>query len=220
MGVRAVSSANNAVNYKVLDMTGAEVGEVSLEPSVFAGDVNESLVHQVVTWQRNKKRQGTHATLNRAKIQATNKKPYKQKGTGRARRGSDVSPLLVGGAVIFGPQPRSYETRLNKSMKKQALVSVLSEKVAASKLVVLDNIISDGKTKSFAAAMKKLGITKGGAVVVHSAKDLNVDRSTKNIQKVVSLPVEGVNIYDLVKHKYLVCSKSGVEALQKRVKGE
>jgi large subunit ribosomal protein L4 len=208
------------VSYKVVNMSGAEVGSVDLEPSVFAGQVNEALVHQVITWQRNAKRQGTHSTLNRAKIEATNKKPYKQKGTGRARRGSDVSPLLVGGAVIFGPQPRSYETRLNKRMRTQALVSALSAKVASSSLVIVDDLKSDGKTQTFAKALKAFGIDKKSALVVTAESDSLLTRSAKNIQKVVPMPVAGVNVYDLVKHKYLVCSKSGVEALQKRVKGE
>ena len=210
----------STVKYKVVNMTGTEVGSMNLEPSVFAGDVNEALVHQVVTWQRNAKRQGTHATLNRAKIEATNKKPYKQKGTGRARRGSDVSPLLVGGAVIFGPQPKSYATRLNKRMRTQALVSALSSKAATANLIIVDDIKTDGKTKTMAAALKSFGIAKGGALVVTDKADAMVTRSAKNVQKVVPMPVAGVNVYDLVKHKYLICSKAGVEALQKRVKGE
>ena len=209
-----------SVKYKVVDMKGAEVGSVDLDPAVFAAPISEALVHQVITWQRNRTRQGTHSTLNRAKIQATNKKPYKQKGTGRARRGSDVSPLLVGGAVIFGPQPKSYETRLNKKMRKQALVSVLSEKVGSAKLIIVDSLTTDGKTKSFAKAMTLLGIEKGGAVLVTGDKDVNLERSTHNIKKITPLAAQGVNVYDLVKHKYLICSKSGVEALTKRVNGE
>lgn len=208
-----------SLNYKVLNLEGTEVGSVTLDPAVFAGAVNEALVHQVVTWQRNRTRQGTHATLNRSKIEATNKKPYKQKGTGRARRGSDVSPLLVGGAVIFGPQPKSYETRLNKKMKKSALVSALTAKAAKATLIVVDNLSVDGKTKTFAKALSKLGIVKGGAVVVCGSRDEQLERSTKNLQKIVNLPAEGVNVYDLVKHKYLICSKAGVEAITKRVKG-
>jgi large subunit ribosomal protein L4 len=157
--------------------------------------------------------------LNRSKIQATNKKPYKQKGTGRARRGSDVSPLLVGGAVIFGPQPKSYETRLNKKMKKSALVSALTAKATKATLIVVDSLSVDGKTKTFVKALSKLGVEKGGALVVCGTRDENLERSTKNIQKVVNLAAEGVNVYDLVKHKYLICSKAGVEAITKRVKG-
>ena len=209
-----------SLNYKVVNLGGTEVGSLSLDPAVFGADINEALVHQVITWQRNRTRQGTHATLNRAKIQATNKKPYKQKGTGRARRGSDVSPLLVGGAVIFGPQPKSYETRLNKKMKKIALISALTSKATKSTLIIVDTLATDGKTKTFATALSKLGIVKGGALVVSSAKDEKVERSTKNIKKIVSIPAEGVNVYDLVKHKYLICSKAAVEAITKRVKGE
>lgn len=204
-------------------MSGSEVGSMSLDASVFATDINEALVHQVITWQRNAKRQGTHSTLNRAKIQATNKKPYKQKGTGRARRGSDVSPLLVGGAVIFGPQPKSYATRLNKKMRTQALASALSSKLAKSTLIIVDDLKTDGKTKTFVKALKTLGAEKGGALVVTDKADTMLARSISNIQKAVPMPVTGVNVYDLVKHKYLICSKSGVEELQKRVtsgKGE
>ncbi len=210
----------SALTYKVLNMKGKEVGSINLDPQVFAGEVNESLVHDVVTWQRNKARAGTHATLNRAKIEATGKKLYKQKGTGRARHSSAVSPLRVGGAVIFGPQPRSYETRMNKSARKMALVSALTEKASSSKLVVLDDLNTDGKTKSFAELMKNIGAEKGGSVVVTATRNNLVERSARNITKITTLPVDGVNVYDLLKHKYLICTKDAVDALTKRVKGE
>lgn len=209
----------SSVSYKIVNMKGAEVGTMNLDPEVFAGAVNEALVHEVVTWQRNKKRAGTHATLNRAKIQATGKKLYKQKGTGRARHSSAVSPIFVGGAVTFGPQPRSYETSLNKKQRKQALVSVLTEKASAAKLVILDDLSSDGKTKGFASVVRNIGVEKGGSVFVIGSEHALVQRAARNVQKVQTLPVDGVNVYDLMKHKYLVCTKAGIEALQKRVKG-
>lgn len=208
----------SSVTYKVVNMKGAEVGTMNLDPEVFAGAVNESLVHDVVTWQRAKARAGTHATLNRAKIEASKKRPWKQKGTGRARHASTVSPIWVGGAVTFGPQPRSYEKSMNKKQRTQALVSVLTEKAANAKLVILDDLKTDGKTKSFASVMKNLKLAKGGSMFVLGARDEMVERSAKNVQKVRMVPVAGVNVYDLLKHTNLVCTKAGVEELQKRVK--
>lgn len=209
----------SSVSYKVINTKGKEVGSIDLDPEVFAGPVNEALVHEVVTWQRSKRRAGTHATLNRSKIKATGKKLYKQKGTGRARHSSAVSPIFVGGAVTFGPQPRSYEKSLNKKQRTQALVAVLTEKASASKLVILDELTSDGKTKSFASVVKNIGVDKGGSLFVLGSKDAMIDRASKNLKKIQTLAVEGVNVYDLMKHKFLVCTKAGVEALQKRVKG-
>lgn len=210
----------SALTYKVLNSKGKEVGTMNLDPEVFAGEVNEAIVHDVVTWQRSKARAGTHSTLNRSKIEATGKKLYKQKGTGRARHASAVSPLRVGGAVIFGPQPRSYEKRMNKSAKRQALISVLTEKATTSKLIVLDDLSTDGKTKSFAAVMTNLGVTTGGSVFVTAGRDELFERSARNVAKVRTIPVDGVNVYDLLKHKHLVCTKGAIDALTKRVKGE
>lgn len=209
----------SAVDYKIKNMQGAEVGTVSLDPSVFAGTINEVLVHDVVTWQRNKARAGTHSTLNRAKIQVTGKKMYKQKGTGRARHASYGSPIFVGGAVTFGPQPRSYEVRMNKKARKQALVSVLSHKVAGEKLVVVDSLSTDGKTKSFAAALGKLGVGKSKAMVVVANDNDAVIRSARNIAKIQTAKLDGINVYDLMKSTYLVCSKDTVLKLQEKVKG-
>ena len=207
-----------AVSYKIVNMKGAEVGTMDLDPEVFAGAVNETLVHDVVTWQRRKSRAGTHATINRAKFKATGKKMYKQKGTGQARASSYASPLFVGGAVTFGPQPKSYETSLNKKQRVQALVSVLTEKAASKKLVILDDISTDGKTKSFISIVKNIGVDAAKCLFVTDARNDLVERSAKNLPKVLTAPVAGVNVYDLVNYKFLVCTKSGVEALQKRVK--
>ena len=209
----------SSLSYKVINTKGKEVGKIDLDADVFGGEINATLVHTVVKWQLNKRRQGTHSTLNKTKMVVSGKKPWKQKGTGRARAGGADSPLWVGGAVAFGPQPRSYETRLNKTARRKALVSVLSEKVQGSQLVVLDSLtVESGKTKEFAGILKTIGAGASSSVVVLSAKEINVARTSRNIPKVVALPVEGVNVYDLLKHKFLICTRDGIEALQGRVK--
>lgn len=206
------------VQYKIHNTGGKEVGNIDLDPEIFGGTIRPDLVHEVVVWQRNKKRSGTHATLNRSKIIATGKKPHKQKGTGRARAGSSVSPLWVGGAVIFGPQPRSYETRMPRQIKKQAMISVLTDKVQKGSLVVLDKLEVSGKTKDFADILKKIGVGKKGAVVVLPKNGEKVTQSARNIQKIATLPIEGLNVYDLMRLQHLVCTQETIKELAEKVK--
>lgn len=211
----------SALHYKVLNTKGKEVGKLDLDPEVFGGDVNESLVHDVVRWQLNCRRAGTHSTLNKSKMIGGGRKPWAQKGTGRARAGSNDSPLWVGGAVIFGPQPRSYASRITKRTRRQALISVLTHKVATGAFIVIDELkVPKGKTKNFVEIQKSLGVQDGGSVFVMSEAKDEVRRSTSNVQKVLTLGADGVNVYDLLRHKHLVCTKDGVEALVKRLKCE
>ncbi len=209
------------VTCKVQTLAGKDSGSIELDADVFQAPVHASLVHQVVRWQRAKRRAGTHATLNRAKMEGGGAKPWKQKGSGRARAGSSNSPLWKGGAVIHGPQPRSYEFRMPKRLRRQALASILSARLAEEKLLVVDNFdLSEAKTKEVAKALQALGIDSAKACCVCASTDEAFQRASKNLPGVTTLSVAGVNVYDLVKRPALICSKETVLELQARVKGE
>lgn len=208
------------LQYQVLNMAGEEVGAMELDPRVFGAELKESLVHATVRWQRASRRAGNHSALNRANMKGGGSKPWRQKGTGRARAGSRNSPVWVGGAVAHGPQPRSYSFRLSKRARRQALTSVLTDKVLKQRLRILDKIeIGDGKTKSAAGVLGRIGIGASKAVIVNEDGSVSLARATRNIPGVQAVPVEGVNVFDLMRHEYLVCTEKGVKALQDRLIG-
>ena len=209
------------LTYKVVNMKGAEVGEVELDPTVFDAEVSRALVHDTVRWQRAKARSGNHATLTKGMMKGGNRKPRPQKGSGSARAGSNTSPLWVGGGKSHGPQPRDYEFRLSKRARRQALVSVLTEKVGNRTLVVLDSLSLDkGKTKEVQSLLKNLGIETKKLVVVLPLKEEKIWRGAGNLKNVLPLAVSGVNVYDLLRFPYLVSTKEGVKALETRLKQE
>ncbi|NMC61625.1 MAG: 50S ribosomal protein L4 [SAR324 cluster bacterium] len=211
-----------SIEYKVVDTKGKPKGTVALDAKVFQAPVLEHLVHDVVVWQLAKRRSGTHSTLTRSMMLGGGKKPYKQKGTGNARRGSNISPLLVGGAVTFGPHPRDYKTRITKRSRLQALTSVLTEKVKESQLVVLDDLkLSRIKTKEITELLKNIGAEKGRSLILLKGNgdegEKVIEKSSRNIAGVKTLSVSGINVYDLLYYKYLICSKEGIQALQERL---
>ncbi len=202
-----------SIEYKVVDMTGRQTGTVALDPNIFQAPILEHLVHEVVVWQRAKARSGTHSTFTRSTMPGGGRKPHKQKGTGRARQGSNISPLLVGGAVTFGPHPRDYTKRVSKRTRAQALTSVLSDKVKNETLVVVDDMpVSAPKTKTIITMLQSIGAVKGRSLIL--TQEEAVEKSSRNIPGVKTLSVGGLNVYDLLNHKYLVCTKAGIESLQ------
>lgn len=210
------------LNCKIFDSNGKSAGTLTLDPEVFGVKVNAALVHDTVVWQLAKRRQGTHHTLTKGEMKGGGKKPWKQKGTGRARAGSNTSPLWVGGGIIFGPKPRSYESRVTKRTRRQALASILSQKVADGDLLVLEDLkVKSGKTRDIAALLQKIGVNEGGVVIMPAnAEDFtNIDRMSRNIPEVMSAPVAALNVYDLVRHRFLVSTREGISLLEKRVKG-
>lgn len=210
----------STVDYKVVDAKGKQVGGMPLNSDVFGVRPNEAAVHAVVRWQLAKRRAGTHQALTRSMIEGGKKKPFQQKGTGRARQGSTVSPLMVGGASIHGPLPRSYEHRMPKRLRRLALASVLSDKAAESKLIVVENLVAkEGKTKEFVAQLKAFGIKKERVLVVYGAGDEAVVKAARNIESVVLLPLEGLNVYDILRCTYLLVAKGAIGALEKRCLG-
>ena len=227
------ASASN-VSYPVVDMKGKEVGTVDLDAGVFAAPVSEAIVFDAVMWQLSKRRQGTHSVLTKGTMKGGGKKPWKQKGTGRARAGTSCSPLWVGGGVAHGPKsnPFGYENRLSKRSKRQALAAALTDKINQKGLIVLDSLaVPSGKTKDLSKVLAALGCLKDGSaaksVLLCSSADMKAEvvggkaspefLASRNVKGLQLLPVEGLNVFEVVKAKYLVGTKAQILALQGEV---
>ena len=199
-----------------LDSKGA--GEIELADEIFGLPVRKDILARMVNYQLAKRRAGTHKAKQIGDIQGTTKKPWKQKGTGRARQGSLRSPQFRGGAVIFGPVVRSHEFSLQKKVRRLALKTALSAKQAEGKLVVLDAAkATDGKTKALAAQFKKLG---WNSVLIIDGPELdeNFARAARNLPRVDVLPQQGANVYDILRRDTLVLTRSAIEHLEARLK--
>jgi len=205
-------------------MEGKEVGAIDLDPEVFDAGEHVSLVHETVRWQRNRARRGTHCCLTKSEVSGGGKKPWRQKGTGRARCGSNTSPLWVGGGVIHGPKPRSYDFRLSKGERRNALAAVLSEKRREGRLLVLDELkIESGKTRDLLKALEKLGLGSNSVTIVTEEDSSVADRGSiwrlsGNMKNVSAIAVAGVNVYGLLRHQYVLGTKEAIARLQERVK--
>ena len=199
---------------KVLNMAGAEVGTVELKDSIFGIEPNESVVHEVVKNHLANCRQGTQSALTRAEVSGGGKKPWRQKGTGHARQGSTRAPQWTHGGIVFAPKPRSYSYVLNKKVKRLAMKSALSAKAAAGEIIVVDSIKMDAiKTKDFRTF---LGAVKaeGKALVVTPAKDEIIVKSARNIPGVETAMANLINVYDILKAKYLVIDKEALAVIE------
>ena len=200
-------------NLKVLNMAGAEVGTIELADSVFAIEVNAAVLHAAVRAYLLNQRQGTQSTLTRTEVSGGGRKPWRQKGTGRARQGSTRSPQWTHGGVALGPKPRSYRTDLNKKVKRLAMKSALSSKVLADELVVVNEIVAtEYKTAVMAKMLKALGAEKK-ALVVLAEKNEMVIKSLSNIAGVKVAYVNTLNVYDILNCNKLVV----VEAAAKKI---
>lgn len=202
----------------VISLDNKKVGDVDLDDAVFGAAVRPDLLFRVVNWQLAKRRAGTHKTKGISDISGTTKKPYKQKGTGRARQGSLRSPQFRGGATIFGPVVRDHGHKLPKKVRKMALRSALSAKHAEGKLVVIDAAsMKDPRTAVLAKQVKNLGWTS--ALVIDGAEtDVNFVRAASNIIGLDVLPTQGANVYDIMHRDTLVLTKGAVEKLVERLK--
>lgn len=195
-----------------------KVGKIELPDQIFAAPVRPHLFHEVTTWQLAKRRRGTAATKERAEVRGGGRKPWRQKGTGRARAGTSRSPLWRGGGTIFGPHPRDYDYPLPKKVRMAALRSALSLRYQEGKLLLLDAFPSpEIKTKAFVKAMEGLGIKN--AVLVTDGENLNLERSARNVPWVKVLPHNGLNVYDILKYEHLIILKPAVEKIEERLKG-
>jgi large subunit ribosomal protein L4 len=201
----------------VLDKSKKVVGALDLSDAVFAADVNVPVMHQVVMAQMANRRRGTQSTKTKAEVRGGGKKPWKQKGTGRARSGSTRSPVWKGGGVSHGPKPRDYTQSVTKKVRKLAIVSALSSIVAEGRLKVVDSLaMSEIKTKSALNMLKGMGAAFP-VLVLHGAGCENFTRSARNVPDIKTLPVEGVNVYDLLNYSMIVCTKDAVEGIEKRL---
>ena len=199
---------------KVVSMTGAEVGSVELNDAIFGIEPNMSVVHEVVKNHLANCRQGTQSALTRAEVSGGGRKPWRQKGTGRARQGSTRSPQWTHGGIVFAPKPRSYSYVLNKKVKRLALKSVLSAKAAQGEIVVVDKIALDAiKTKDFRAFLNAVK-ADGKSLVVTPAKDEIVVKSARNIPGVETSMANLINVYDILKAKYLVLDKEALTVIE------
>lgn len=195
-----------------------KVASIALDERVFGAEVKEHLFYAIVRYQLAKKRAGTHSTKGRAEISGGGKKPWKQKGTGRARQGSTRSPQWRGGGVVFGPKPRAHDFKLNKKVRAAALRSALSRRVEESALVILDDLkLAEIKTRLVTDFMSKFEL--GEALFVLTARDEVVEKSARNLQNVTVLPVEGLNVYDVLNHRNLVMTRGAIEAVSARLGG-
>lgn len=189
-----------------------------LDERLFGAPVNEDLLYRVVRMQLANRRQGTHSTKTRGEVSGGGRKPWRQKGTGRARAGSRRSPLWVGGGTMFGPKPRSYETKLTRKMKQGALVSALSDRARDERLTLIDRIaFEQPKTKGAVALLERMGLSGSTLVVVGSAEyDRAVKKSFTNLPRVKCIACGGVNVYDVLRHDDLVMTMDAVKELEER----
>ena len=201
-------------NVKVFDMAGKEVGKITLSDVIFGAEVNGAVLHAAVRTYLMNQRQGTQSTLTRTEVSGGGKKPWRQKGTGRARQGSTRAPQWTHGGVALGPKPRDYRLGMNKKTKKVALYSALSAKVAAGDLIVVDSIKTEGySTKTMAAMFTALGADRK-ALVVLPAVESTVIKSCANIPGVVTTQFNTVNVYDVLNADKLIIAKDAVAKLE------
>lgn len=202
---------------KVYDQNKKEAGEITLAPEVFEVEVRPEILNLVVRAQRAAKRAGTHATKTRAFVSGGGLKPWRQKGTGRARAGSIRSPLWRGGAIVFGPQPRDYSFKVNKKVRQLALRMALSSHLAESSLIVVKGIeLPEIKTKLFAQVAKALELDK--ALIVAPEENQTLTLSARNIPGITMTTPEQLSVYEILKHKQLIILEGAVDPVQARLK--
>ena len=197
----------------VLNMEGKKVGDIELNESVFGVEVNDIVVHTALVNYLANQRQGTQSTKTRAEVRGGGRKPWRQKGTGRARQGSIRAPQWMKGGIALGPKPRSYKYAIPKKMRQLALKSVLTSKVQEGNLVVVDKLeLNEIKTKNMVNVLNNLKVNK--ALVVLDSKNLNVQASARNIENVKTSLVNTINVYDLLKYDSLVLTEDAIKKIE------
>ena len=199
---------------KVVNMTGAQVGEIALSDVIFGAEVNKAVLHAAVRTYLLNQRQGTQSTLTRSEVSGGGRKPWRQKGTGRARQGSTRSPQWTHGGIALGPKPRSYTKKLNKKVKQIAMFSALSAKVANNEMVVVDSIVAESyKTKVMASMLTAIGAGKKALVVLDATNDMVV-KSLANIPGVKVAYTNTLNVYDILNCNTIVFAQAAVQKLE------
>jgi len=198
----------------LFNQAGSQVGDVELNDSVFGIEPNNHVMFEAVVMQRASLRQGTHKTKIRSEVAGGGRKPWRQKGTGRARQGSIRSPQWRGGGTVFGPVPRSYSYKLPKKVRRLAIKSALSTKVVAEEVLVLESLSFDApKTKDFTNVLKGLSVDSK-ALIVTAGLDENVALSARNIPGITVVSAEGINVLDVLNHDKLIMTKAAVEKVE------
>jgi large subunit ribosomal protein L4 len=202
----------------VVTLDNRKAGTVEVSAAVFEAAVKPHLFHAEVRRQMAARRAGTHSTKNRAAVSGGGSKPWRQKGTGRARQGTIRAPQWAGGGVVFGPVPRSYALSLPKRVRRAALRSALSQRLREGALVVLDAFaLEDFSTKRMAAILQALGVSDGGALIVIEAPNPTVEASARNLPGVGVIRAEGLNVLDVLRHRHLVMTRAALEAVERRL---
>ena len=205
------------MKHDVIKLDGGKAGSVELGDEIFGVEPRVDILHRVVRWQRNNAQAGTHKVKTRSEVSYSTKKIYRQKGTGGARHGARSAPIFRGGGIYKGPKPRSHGHELPKKVRKMGLKMAISAKAKAGSLVIIDDIKSDGKTSSLAKQIKSLGWRR---VLIIDGQIVNAEfaQAARNIEGLDILPSTGANVFDILKRDTLVITKSGVEALEARLK--
>lgn len=197
----------------VYNLEGNQVGDIELNEQLFAAPVRPDLMHEVVLMYLAGQRQGTHKVKTRSEVAGGGRKPWRQKGTGRARQGSIRSPQWKGGGVVFGPTPRSYGYKLPKKVRRLALYSALSSKVDDGKFIVLEDLnLPEAKTKHMAALLKRFDLSK--VLIVDAEKQETPHLSARNLPNVKYVDANGVNVYDIIRHDHLILTRDAVAKVQ------
>lgn len=196
------------------NVQGSEVGEIELNDAIFGIEPNESVVHEAVVMQMASWRRGTHCTKSRGEVRGGGRKPWKQKGTGRARVGTIRSPLWRSGAIVFGPKPRSYSYSIPKKKRRLALKSVLSSKVLENEIIVVDSLDFDApKTKEMVKVLDALKVDKKALVVTADVNE-NVEKSARNIKGITPMSATSMNVYDILVHNKLIITKDAIAKVE------
>lgn len=209
--------SSKSMKVKVVNLENKKVGDLELDASVFGVEVRKDIITQVVNWQLAKRRAGTHATRNISAVSGTTKKPWRQKGTGRARAGSLRATQFRGGGTMHGPTPRSHEFKLNKKVRKLGMRSALSEKMASEKFMIVDSFdLSEPKTKALVQKLANMNLNSALFVDAENVNE-NFGRALSNIPHMDALPQIGANVYDILRRDVLVMTKDAAIQLQERL---
>lgn len=202
----------------VFSQSNKQVGDIELDDAIFGGEVREHLLHFVVRQQLAARRAGTHAVKRRSDVRGGGRKPYRQKGTGRARQGSTRSPQFRGGGVVFGPEPRSYNFKVNRKERQAALRSALSLRVSSGDVTILEDLtFEQPRTKDFKSFMGAFEMSD--VLVVLGDRNEVVELASRNLEEATVLPPVGLNVYDILRRRHLVMTRSAVEAVTARLGG-
>lgn len=202
------------IDLSVHNIKGENIGEVSLRDNIFNTKVNKYLVHQAVKRYLANRRRGTASTKNRSEVRGGGAKPWKQKGTGRARAGTNSSPIWVGGGIVFGPAPRDYSFSLPKKMKVAALKSALSDKLANKEIIIIDKLsLEENKTSKMVEILKNLQAFKKPLIITEK-EDSIIALSVRNIKGAQVLPVSKINTYDLISHEKIIITKKALKRIE------